>query len=185
MIRINLLPIKQLKQRARLKQELLLFVSSLGVLLVVLALWAVAMGRTVKGLQEEITALDQKKASYQAILTEIAKMKQERELLEKKLAAIKLLQSKSQTTVRVLDEVASRTPSTRMWLTSLQQTGPSLKLDGVALDSETIAQYMQQIEASEYFKNTELSGSVSQTVVAEQKLRSFSLTLSIVNEQVP
>lgn len=184
MIRINLLPIRQLKKRARLKQEFLLLISSLGVLLVILAIWAVAMGRTVSGLHEAIAALNQKKASQQAILNEIEKIQKEKEGLEQKVATIKKLQGQALTTVRIVDEVASRTPATRMWLTSLQQAAGKLQLQGVALDSETIAQYMQQLEASEYFQNTELSGAVAQTVVAEQKLKSFALTMNIVIERV-
>ncbi|MFZ5775989.1 MAG: PilN domain-containing protein [Thermodesulfobacteriota bacterium] len=184
MIRINLLPIRQLKKRARLKQEFLLFVASFCLLLIILTGWALALGGTVSDLKEAIAALNQRKASQQAILKEIEKMKKEKEILEQKLATIKKLQGQALTTVRIVDEVASRTPSTRMWLTSLQQAGGKLQLQGVALDSETIAQYMQQLEASEYFKDTELSGAVAQTVVADQKLKSFALTMNIVIEQV-
>jgi type IV pilus assembly protein PilN len=66
-----------------------------------------------------------------------------------------------------------------MWLSSLQQSSGLLQLQGTALDNETIAQYMQQLEASEYFEKTELTSS-SQTDIAKQKLKSFSLTSTVV-----
>ena len=100
-----------------------------------------------------------------------------------KLDSIKKLQSGSQITVRVLDEVASRTPTTRMWITSLQQSAGRLQLQGIALDNETIAQYMQQLEASEYFEKTELTSS-AQTDIAKQKLKSFSLTLTVAAPKI-
>ncbi|MCX5876236.1 MAG: PilN domain-containing protein [Deltaproteobacteria bacterium] len=179
MIRINLLPIRQLKKSARLKTELLGFSGALVLVLLVLVIgWFVLAGK-ITSLQEELVALEQKKQSYQPILKQIDTLKKEKEMVEQKLDSIKKLQASSQVTVRVLDEVASRTPTSRMWLTSLQQSAGRLQLQGIALDNETIAQYMQQLEASEYFEKTELTSS-AQTDVAKQKLKSFSLTINVV-----
>jgi type IV pilus assembly protein PilN len=177
MIRINLLPIRQLKRRQRLKTEAIGFVVSLLVVLALLAGLEIALGNQVKNLNSQIAALEEKKRSYQPILNEINKLQKDREALEKKLEVINGLQSDSLLTVRVLDEVASRSMGTRLWLTSLQQTGPRLQLQGVALDNETIAQFMRQLETSAYFRNTDLVSS-SQAVISGQKLTSFSLSLN-------
>ncbi len=179
MIRINLLPIRQLKKRARLKTELLGFSAAFVLVLLILIVGWFALAGKITNLKDELVALEQKKQSYQPILKEIATLKQEKQLVEQKLDSIKKLQAGSQVTVRVLDEVASRTPTSRLWLTSLLQSAGSLQLQGIALDNETIALYMQHLEASEYFENTVLTNS-SQTEVAKQKLKSFSLTLTVV-----
>jgi type IV pilus assembly protein PilN len=180
MVRINLLPIRQLKKRQKLKNELSGFSAALGLVLLVLGVgWFVLTGK-IANLQGELVALEQKKQSYKPILDQIATLKKEKLVVEQKLDSIKKLQIGSKVTVRVLDEVASRTPTTRMWLSSLQQSsGLLLQLQGTALDNETIAQYMQQLEASEYFEKTELTSS-SQTDIAKQKLKSFSLTTTVV-----
>ncbi|OGR01718.1 MAG: hypothetical protein A2505_00705 [Deltaproteobacteria bacterium RIFOXYD12_FULL_55_16] len=179
MLRINLLPVRQLKKRQRLKTELLGFSAVFVLVLLVLVVgWLVLVGK-ISSLQEEIVALEQKKQSYQPILNQIATLKNEKQLVEQKLESIKKLQAGSQVTVRVLDEVASRTPTSRLWLSSLQQSAGSLQLQGVALDNETIAQYMQQLEASEYFARTELTSSAQMDVV-KQKLKSFSLTINVI-----
>lgn len=183
MIRINLLPIRQMKKRARMKAELTGFSAGLVLVLLFLAVgWLVLTGK-IANLQDELVVLEQKKQSYQPILNQIAQLKKEKEVVEVKLESIKKLQAGSRITVRVLDEVASRTPTTRMWLTSLQQSAGRLQLLGIALDNETIAQYMQQLEASEYFEKTELTSS-AQTDVAKQKLKSFSLTLTVAAPQI-
>lgn len=179
MIRINLLPIRQLKKRARLKTELLGFSAVFVLVLLVLAGGWFALSGKIATLQTELVALEQKKQSYQPILTQIETLKKEKQLVEQKLDSIKKLQAGTKVTVRVLDEVASRTPTSRIWLTSLQQSAGRLQLQGIALDNETIALYMQHLEASEYFENTELTGS-SQTEIAKQKLKSFSLTITVV-----
>lgn len=179
MIRINLLPIRQLKKRARLKTELLGFSAVFALVLLILAVGWFALAGKIASLQEELVALDKKKQSYQPIIKQIDALKKEKQLVEQKLESIKKLQAGAQVTVRVLDEVASRTPTNRMWLNSLQQSSGRLQLQGIALDNETIAQYMQQLEASEYFEKTELTSS-AQTDVAKQKLKSFSLIINVV-----
>ncbi|MFA6465789.1 MAG: PilN domain-containing protein [Desulfurivibrionaceae bacterium] len=179
MIRINLLPIRQLKKRQRLKTELLGFAAALVLVLFVLAIGWFALANNIANLNDDIAALEKKKQSYQPIIKEIDTLKKEKQLVEQKLDSIKTLQADAQVTVRVLDEVASRTPTSRMWLNSLQQSSGRLQLQGIALDNETIAQYMQQLEASEYFEKTELTSS-AQTDVAKQKLKSFALTINVV-----
>lgn len=179
MIRINLLPIRQLKKRARLKTELLGFSAVLALVLLVLVVGWLALAGKIANLKDEMVALETKKQSYQPILKQIETLKKEKQLVEQKLDSIKTLQAGAMVTVRVLDEVASRTPTSRMWLNSLQQSAGRLQLQGIALDNETIAQYMQQLEASEYFEKTELTSS-AQTDVAKQKLKSFALTINVI-----
>ncbi|MDG4475356.1 PilN domain-containing protein [Thiovibrio frasassiensis] len=179
MIRINLLPIRQLKKRQRLKTELLGFCAALALVLFFLAGGWFALAGKINTLQDEIVTLEQKKQAFAPILKEIETLKKEKQLVEQKLDSIKTLQAGAKVTVRVLDEVASRTPTSRMWLSSLQQSTGRLQLQGIALDNETIAQYMQQLEASEYFEKTELTSS-AQTDVAKQKLKSFSLTINVI-----
>lgn len=182
MIRINLLPIRQIKKRQRIKNEVLGFLASFVFVLAVLGFIGLAMANKIDNLNKTIRQLQQRKASFAPMLKEIDQLKKDKQALETKLNAIKQLQAGSQITVRVLDELARRTPTDRMWLTSLKQHGGTLELKGTALDNETIAQYMKQLEASTYFSSTDLSSS-SQTVVAGQKLKSFSLNVNIVISQ--
>ena len=104
-------------------------------LVVVSALGIVGFGLShkISTLKTEISALQQKKASYQPILNEIAKLKRNKETLEKKVDVIKKLKQGSQLTVRILDEIANRTPTSRLWLKSLKEAGGKLQLTGVAI----------------------------------------------------
>lgn len=179
MIRINLLPIRQMKKRQRLKTELLGFSAVFILVLLILAGGWFALSGKIANLQDELVTLANKKQTYQPILKQIDTLKKEKQMVEQKLDSIKKLQAGAKVTVRVLDEVASRTPTSRLWLSSLQQSAGRLQLQGIALDNETIAQYMRQLEASEYFEKTELTSS-AQTDVAKQKLKSFSLTINVI-----
>lgn len=178
MIRINLLPIKEIKRKLRLRNEVLLFAASLLGVLLVLASITLGMARKANTLNEEIKALEDKRNSVDRIVKQIDKLQKDKKTLETKLEAVEKLKSESQLMVHVLDEIANRTPAASMWLTSLKVSGNSLQLSGVALDNATIAQYMKALEASDYFGPAELANA-SQTVVAGQKLKSFSLTMAI------
>ena len=179
MIRINLLPIKQIKKRAGLRQEffglIVLFVLVLCGLLVVFQ-W---QATTVTGLKTTIAKLEKKKATFHKLTKEIADLQKTIGMLNAKVETIKRLKTKSSLPVHIIDEVALRTPQDRMWLTSLNQNQNGLSLQGIALDNATIAQYMQSMDASPYFINAELINS-SLVEVSGQKLKSFSMTISIV-----
>lgn len=178
MIRINLLPIKQLKKRARLRNEVVAFAASLMVLFAILGTISYALSQKVSGLNNEIKVLETKKASYRPILNQIAKLQKDKKTLETKMQTIEQLKQGSQLTVRLLDEVANRTPTSRLWLKELSQSGEHLRLAGVALDNATIAQYMQQLNSSLFFKDADLADS-SQVEIGGKKLKSFSLALSV------
>lgn len=178
MIRINLLPIKEIKRKLRLRNEVIVFIASFLGVLVVLASITLGMMQKISTLNEEIQALEEKRNSFDRIVKQIDKLQKDKKVLETKLEAINKLKSDSQLTVHVLDEIANRTPAASMWLTSLKVDGTALQLSGVALDNATIAQYMKALEASDYFGPATLANA-SQTVVAGQKLKSFSLTAAI------
>ena len=77
-----------------------------------------------------------------------------------------------------MDEVASLTPPQRMWLTKLNQTGAGLKLSGMALDNQTVAKYMDDLENSQYIQNVSLV-SASMEKFAERDLKLFSISCSV------
>jgi type IV pilus assembly protein PilN len=182
MIRINLLPIKEIKRKLRLRSEVIVFAASFLGVLVVLGSISLGMVQKVSALTAEIKTLEGKRNSFARIVKQIDKLQKDKKILETKLQAIDKLKSESQLTVHVLDEIANRTPTTSMWLTSLKISGPSLQLSGVALDNATIAQYMRTLETSDYFGAAVLANA-SQTVVAGQKLKSFSLTVAVTPPQ--
>jgi len=180
MIRINLLPVRQLKKRQRIKSEIFVFSAALCLVLAILGGAGLILGQKITNLKDELVTLEQKKKSYTPILNQITKLQKDKKTLENKLTAIKQLQAGSQLAVRVLDEVAKQTPTDRMWLTSLSQSGDKLNLSGIALDNETIAQYMNALDNSPYLAKTDLSISQQNTTIAAKKLKSFSLSINIV-----
>jgi len=182
MIHINLLPVRQIKQRLRIRNEVAIFLATIA--LVVMLIVSVAVKQIIKiaDLTQQNKSLTAKKASYQPILDEIEELKKNKLEQETKLNVIKKLKTESLIAVHILDELAKVFPANRLWVTSLRQTGSNIDLSGVALDNATIAQFMQSINESEWFSSVELL-QTQQTSVAGAKLKSYTLKFSITPPQ--
>lgn len=184
MIRINLLPVRQIKQRARARQEVVTLAVAFLALLGIIAVLAYRQASRVAELQAETTRLNKEKEQYQTVVAQIDKIKKQQKVIEDKIKVINGLKEASQLPARVLDEIASLTPADRMWLTSLDYTNNVVMLSGTALDNATIADYMNQIGSSNFFLAAELKNS-SLVKVGNQKLKSFSMTINVLAAMTP
>ncbi len=175
MLKINLLPVRQLKKRAKAKKQFLGMLVLFAIVLSSLAATAVLQNQKINNLESDISALNKKKESYTPTLNKISKLKKDREELARKTEIINKLKTDSSLTVRVLDEVATKVDKQRMWLESLQQQDTNLSLSGVALDNQTIAQFMDNLKESPFVKDVTLTNS-SLKVISGRNLKSFDLT---------
>jgi len=180
MLRINLLPIRQLKKRIKARNQVLSFLTLFVLLLFTLG--AVVFFQTARNgdIKSQIAQLQKDKKKYTIILKEMQRLELAKKDLENKIVIIKKLKTDSSITVHILDEVARIVDSKRMWLKTLKQQKSSLNLTGVALDNRTIAQFMDALKKSSYIKDVNLSNA-SLTKVSGRNLKSFSLVCSIVN----
>jgi len=184
MLKINLLPVRQLKKKAKAKNQIFgmcfLFVCAL----VLVALVGMFQAGKIKNLNTEVTALRQEKASYAPTLKKMAQLEKDTIELDRRTNIIKQLKANSSLTVRVLDEVANIIDNKRMWLESLKQQGSSLHLKGVALDNQTVAQFMDKLKESSYVQGVNLTGS-SLKMISGKSLKSFSLVCQVAHPATP
>jgi type IV pilus assembly protein PilN len=178
MVYINLLPIREIKRRARAVQQLAVFAVCFAAVLAMLGMVEFYQASIASQLQKNITSLQAEKNRYNEILAQIQKLEADKKLIESKIAVIKELKKTSALTVRVLDEVAKLTPTKRVWLTTLNQAGTGLQLNGMALDNQTLAGYMDALKSSDYIEDVNLVSS-SQQQFAGSNLKSFALTCTV------
>lgn len=183
MIHINLLPVRQIRQRLQIRNEVALYAFFMVFVLLAIGLTGLRQNIRINDLTVENKVLGSRKASYQPILNKIEQLKKDKKEQETKLEVIKKLKTGSHVTVHVMDELAKLVPTNRLWLNSFSQSGTNLNIAGVALDNATIAQFMQSINETAYFSGAELS-QTSQTVVAGAKLKSFGLKIGITPPQI-
>lgn len=178
MVHINLLPVREIKRRAAAKQQITIFIIVVLCILALLGFIGFQQSSEAKGLQQELAKVQQEKKRYTKILNQIQKLEKDKALLEKRIGIIGKLKADSSLTVHVLDEVANITPTKRMWLTSLSQSGQSLNLTGMALDNRTIAKYMEDLKQSPYVVNVNLANS-SLKAFSGRNLKSFALSCAV------
>jgi type IV pilus assembly protein PilN len=178
MLRINLLPVRQLKKRAKAKNQLLGILTGLLCLLALCFLVGFLQAKKIAAINTNIAELTSERDSFAPVLAKIEQHKKTKLELERKSAVIDKLKTDSSLTVRVLDEVASKVDNDRMWLDSLNQQGNSLQLTGVSLDNESVAQFMDNLKLSPFVREVELTDS-SQKILSGRDLKSFSLSCSV------
>ncbi len=179
MLRINLLPIRQLKKRAKARNQIFSFIALFIVILLMLGAVGFIQDTRIRSIEESIARLTREKQTYAPILAEMKRLEQAKLDLENKIKVIKTLKKNSAVTVHILDEVARMIDTKRMWLESLKQQGQSLTLKGTALDNRSIAQFMDRLKESAYISSVTLS-SASLKKVSGRNLKSFSLGCTAV-----
>jgi type IV pilus assembly protein PilN len=184
MLKINLLPVRQLKKRAKAKKQLSGILVLFMLVIAVLVFTGALQAQKISGLESNVASLQKEKDSYTSTLQKIAKLKKDSEELIRKTGIINQLKTDSSLTVRVIDEVANRIDNQRMWLESLNQDHTVLRLSGVALDNQTIAQFMDNFKASPFVRDVVLASS-SLKVVSGRNLKSFEINCTVAEPEKP
>ncbi len=178
MLRINLLPIRQLQKRAKATNQIVSVCIALGCILLILAAVGLFKVKEINATNESIAALKAEEQSFAETLKNIETLKNNTAELERRIDVINTLRTDSSLTVHVLDEITKRIDFDRVWLTSLNQQGNNLSLDGVALDNETIAQFMDALKSSPYIDTVALGQSTLRGI-SGNNLKSFQLTCTV------
>jgi type IV pilus assembly protein PilN len=155
MIRINLLPAKESAQAIGQRQQraiaMLGGVVALMIMVLPYLLQAHQLGnleRETKTVQEEIKRFDERVKEVR----DLDKLKAE---LQTKLRIIDDLNNKRVGPARVLGDLSVATPE-NLWLVDFKETANSATITGLALDNQTIALFMRQLQSSPYFHRVDL-----------------------------
>lgn len=178
MIKINLLVARKEKRKGGLKKEFIILI--LCILLLSGAFVFIQWGVNKK-IEDTLAQNEQKKgeiAKYKSLITEVEKRKAEQKMLENRLDIINSLKKDKARAARILDELSAGKPE-KLQLASLKKDGMKLAIEGVALDDETIANFMTNLRKSKLFKNVDLVVS-EQVEKSSMKLRKFVLSCEIV-----
>ena len=177
MIRINLLPHREEKRKARQKQFAILagLAAAFG-LAVAGLLWVVfdaqidnQKGRN-KYLTDEIAKLDKQ-------IDEIKRIREETASLLSKKQVVEGLQSNRSEPVYLLDQLLRQLPE-GLYLKSIRQTGAKISVTGYAQSNARVSAFMRNIEASPYLGNPNLI-QITAVTVNTQRANEFILDFLI------
>ncbi len=173
MIRINLLSDREAIRKETSRQEISVFALSVLLFAVILGGVHFSMTQKKKGVEKRIVEAEQTLKDLDKQVGKVEDFKTVKKELEKKLEIIDKLQLGKMWAVRIFDDI-SNTISEKMWLDNLKMTGPSLAMQGYAIDNETIARFMSEMEHSDSFSSVNL-GLTEQKEVGGIGLKYFTM----------
>ncbi len=177
MIKINLLLARKEKKKTGVRREVVILSASLICLFLTLGFihW-----RTYQEKEETAAQISQTKtqiAHFKSLTAEVTKAKEAQKTLQEKLNVIHALRKEKSSPARVLDELSVLKPE-KLQLESLKKEGAKLGIEGIALDDETVANFMTNLRKSKLFKNVDLIVS-EQSEQSRVKLKKFTLLCEI------
>lgn len=178
MIKINLLLARKEKKKAAFRKEYLILIVSVFLLVVLLGLIHWSKTKEKEDTLNQIANTKKEIAYYKSLTTEVTKAKEAQKTLQDKLNVINTLRKEKASPAKVLDELSLHKPE-KLHLESLKKEGTKLGIQGIAMDDETIANFMTNLRKSKLFKNVDLVVS-EQVEQSKIKLKKFILSCEII-----
>jgi type IV pilus assembly protein PilN len=177
MIRINLLPHREEKRKARRQQfyALSCMVTILGGLIVFLV-YSVIAGYVASQedqnvfLRKEIAELDKQ-------IEQIKRLKDQTQALLSRKQVIESLQRDRAEPVHLLSELAKQMP-TGVYLRSVKQDGQKISLNGFAQSNARVSALMRNVEASPWLEKPQLI-EIKAIILDKRRLNEFSMNISL------
>jgi type IV pilus assembly protein PilN len=178
MIKINLLQRKKEGKAAKGRKEMMITVAAVGLLVALLAFLHWQMMAQKDEVARKITSTEQEIALYKSKIDKASKAKEEQKILKDKLQIINSLQKQKSSSAKVLDEVSVQKPE-KIHLEVLKKDGSKVGIEGIALDDETVANFMTNLRKTNLFKSVDLIVS-EQVEQSKIKLKKFTLSCEIL-----
>ena len=175
MIRINLLPFRAARKKENIRRQVSIFLLSLAFMLIVLFYYNWSLGSKIDGLNAKIKQTQTELEKYDKINKEIAEIKKKLSNLKKKMAVMETLEANRFEPTRLLDIMTKVVVPKRMWFTRLESRSNSVKINGIALDNKTVADFMVRLEQSGLFSDVDLK-TLKQRKVEKSNLKSFQIS---------
>ena len=181
MMRINLLPHRAEKRRARQIQFIALSVISVVLGAILVGLVQVAISTQISFQERRNTYLNQEIAVLDKQIEEIKKLREETQALLERKNVVENLQSTRSDVVHLLDQMLRILPD-GVYLKTLKQSGNKLNMIGYAESNARVSTLMRAIDDSPWLDSATLVV-VSATRVGNNRISEFTLNFNLTKQQ--
>ncbi len=183
MIRINLLPVREIKAEVGRRNDLI--VAGLSLALTALLIVGTYLFQSYRrsSFETELADLKREIETLNVQVKEVGDLEKKISDLKSKLQVIEDLNKKKVGPVRVMESLSSATPG-RLWLTEFKESSGNLSLNGAAADNQTIADFLRALARSVYFKDVDLIES-SQDEKNRPPVKKFSVKGQVLYQPRP
>lgn len=155
MIRINLLPVKETERAIGRRQQMSLVALGAAIALLIMIVPFLLQSRKLSVLDTQIQQVNAQIQQFNAQVKEVHDLDRLKKEVETKLRIIQALNQKRVGPSRVLSDLSISTPD-NLWLIDFTEANSNATFMGLALDNETIARFMRQLQSSPYFYAVDL-----------------------------
>jgi type IV pilus assembly protein PilN len=181
MIRINLLPYRAARKKENIRIQVNVFIGSI-VIALLLVWWVNSfLAGRIDHLNTTIADTKAQVAKYKKIMDEIARIKKKLNLLDRKIEVIESLEADRKAPVENLDGLYRLMVEKRMWYTRIEEKSKQFKVQGIALDNHSVADFMTRVEKSDLFQNVKLS-SVKLHAIEDNELKLKQFEVNFNNQ---
>ncbi len=175
MIRINLLSREEPQRSDQAPGIRNIFILSLGAVLALIIIVYWILGAQVRRLEEERLSLEKQAQGFSTLQREIKELKDKKELAQNRLTLMRRLEKERHGPVRLLEQLSVALPVNQLWITALKETDAEIRLDGMSLSNQILADYMKRLETLEPISRVDLVQS-GQITYKELKIKQFTIT---------
>ncbi|MBW1861717.1 MAG: PilN domain-containing protein [Deltaproteobacteria bacterium] len=156
MIRVNLLPFRAARKQENIRRQVSIYFLSIVCLLTLMIYSYLSLSSELTKLKGEEKQLRSEMASYAKVVQEMARISKRTKEIQDKFDVIKALEKQRSGPVRLLEDIATSVPIDRLWLSAVVEKGGNLTLQGSAMDNDTVALFMTNLEKKKQITSVDL-----------------------------
>ena len=156
MIRINLLSREEPRGSDQAPGTRNIFILSLGLILGFIIIGYLILGAQVRRLEAEKLTLEKQAQGFSALQREIKELKDKKELAQNRLVLLTRLEKERHGPVRLLEQLTVALPVNQLWITALKETDSEIRLEGMSLSNQILADYLKRLETLESISRVDL-----------------------------
>jgi type IV pilus assembly protein PilN len=154
-IRLNLLPVRELNAESDRRRDLLVAAISLAATTLILVGVYLYQSAQLSNLANELPVIRKEVEVLNGKVKELGNLEAKLKELKSKHKVIEDLRGQKTGPTLVMDSLAAATPSS-LWLVELKQSGGRLIMNGLAMDNQSVAEFIRSLSQSGHFKDVEL-----------------------------
>ena len=162
MIKINLLPVARATKTAAFSEIHLQVGIALAAILVLVAVCGYRWQMLSDEVTQQTVLREAKKKELEDLKKKVAEVQSyeaNRKLLENKNRVIEQLRKNQGGPVHLLDHVSESLDPLKLWLTSLEDAGSQITIDGRAATTDDVVEFVKNLQRSNYFSSVLLEES--------------------------
>jgi type IV pilus assembly protein PilN len=198
MIRINLLPFRKARKIENIQRQVTIFAIVLAVIMGGMLYYNSVLSSKINKLDTKVTEIKAEISRVEKKAKQVDKLKKILQTLNQKIEVIQNLETKRKEAVNLLAsmteivaeqpelsaeiEAKDQKPYKRLWFTGFQASGDSIKIQGIAVDNKTVADFMTRLEFSNLYVDVNLL-TLKQQKMKKMNLKSFEISCKKASQE--